>query len=108
MSNKPTLILIPGAWHRAEIWTKVTSLLETQHYRCMSIDLPSTAGDPTTGLDDDVNAVRDTILAETTLGRDVVLIVHSYGAAVGQSALRVSPVAIRVISYRQAIGQQAM
>ncbi|KAB8298130.1 hypothetical protein EYC80_001886 [Monilinia laxa] len=88
MTTKPTLILVPGAWHRAEIWTQVASLLEKQHYKCVSLDLPSTAGDSTKGLYDDIHAVRNAILAETTLGRDVVLIVHSYGAAVGQSALR--------------------
>ncbi|KAG4027678.1 hypothetical protein MFRU_028g01000 [Monilinia fructicola] len=88
MSHKPTLVLIPGAWHRAEIWAKVTSLLEAQQYKCVAIDLPSTSGDATTSLDDDIQAVRTAILAETQHGRDVLLILHSYGAAVGQSAVR--------------------
>ncbi|TGO08135.1 hypothetical protein BTUL_0224g00080 [Botrytis tulipae] len=88
MSHKPTLVFVPGAWHRAEIWEKVTSLLKDQHYKCIPIELPSTAGDATIGFGDDITAVRNTILSETKQGRDVILVVHSYGGAVGQSAVK--------------------
>jgi pimeloyl-ACP methyl ester carboxylesterase len=36
----------------------------------------------------DVKTVRDAIAAETTQGRDVVVVVHSYGGMVGQSAIK--------------------
>ncbi|KAF7869778.1 hypothetical protein EAF04_004562 [Stromatinia cepivora] len=88
MSNKPTFVLIPGAWHRAEIWEKVISLLEEQQYKCIPVELPSTAGDPTTGFGDDIVAVRNIVLSETKQGRDVIIVVHSYGGAVGQSAVK--------------------
>ncbi|KAI9649653.1 hypothetical protein NHQ30_002234 [Ciborinia camelliae] len=88
MSNKPTLVLIPGAWHRAEIWEKVTLLLKEQQYKCIPVELPSTTGNPATGLGDDIMAVRNIILSETKQGRDVILVVHSYGGAVGQSAVK--------------------
>ncbi|ATZ55947.1 hypothetical protein BCIN_12g04910 [Botrytis cinerea B05.10] len=88
--SKPTLVFVPGAWHRAEIWEKVTSLLEQQQqpYKCIPIELPSTGGDATIGINDDITAVRNVILSETKHGRDVILVVHSYGGAVGQSAVK--------------------
>lgn len=88
MSHKPTLILIPGAWHRAELWGKVASLLAEQQYKCIPLDLLSTSGNPDVGFGDDVTAVRDAILFETNQGRNVIVVVHSYGGAVGQSAVK--------------------
>ncbi|KFZ25184.1 hypothetical protein V502_00316 [Pseudogymnoascus sp. VKM F-4520 (FW-2644)] len=88
MSDKPTLIFVPGAWHSTETWDKVSSLLEAQQYKCVPVALPSTAGNDSATFGDDVDAVRDSIAAETTLGHDVVVVVHSYGGAVGQSAIK--------------------
>ncbi|KAF7903304.1 uncharacterized protein EAF01_006353 [Botrytis porri] len=88
MSNNPTLIFIPGAWHRPEIWAQVTSLLQEQNYKCIPVELPSTTGDATIGFGEDITAVRNIILSETRQGHDVILIVHSYGGAVGQSAVK--------------------
>ncbi|TGO45690.1 hypothetical protein BCON_0373g00080 [Botryotinia convoluta] len=88
MSNNPTLVFVPGAWHLPEIWEKVTSLLKEQHYKCIPVELPSTADDAMVGFGDDIIAVRETILSETKSGRDVILVVHSYGGAVGQSAVK--------------------
>ena len=88
MSHRPTLVLVPGAWHSATTWNKVTSLLETQQYKCIPVSLPSTAGNESATFGDDVKAVREAIRAETTQGLDVVVVVHSYGGAVGQSAIK--------------------
>jgi len=88
MSNKPVLILVPGAWHTIEIWDKVISILEAQGYKCVGVPLPSTNGTNTTTFGDDVQAVQKAIETETSQGLDVVLVVHSYGGAVGQSAIK--------------------
>ncbi|KAJ9660049.1 hypothetical protein H2198_002746 [Neophaeococcomyces mojaviensis] len=86
MSQKPTIVLVPGAWHIAATWNKVTSLLEAQQYKCISVTLPSTTGSPDTTFLDDINAARDAIVGETSQSRDVVVVVHSYGSMVGVSA----------------------
>jgi pimeloyl-ACP methyl ester carboxylesterase len=39
-------------------------------------------------LKDDIDAVRTRIIAETTANNDVVVIAHSYGGGVGQSAIK--------------------
>ncbi|KAF8849566.1 alpha/beta-hydrolase [Acephala macrosclerotiorum] len=88
MSQNPTLVFVPGAWHNASIWDKVASLLEAQQYKCIRINLPSTTGNPSSSFKDDVDAVRNTIIAEITQGHDVVVVVHSYGGAVGPSAIK--------------------
>ena len=86
MTQKPSLVFVPGAWHRAETWNKVTNLLTAQGYKCIAVTLPSTLSSPTTTFLEDVTAVRKAITAETVQGRDVVVVVHSYGGAVGGSA----------------------
>ncbi|KAF4624451.1 hypothetical protein G7Y89_g13720 [Cudoniella acicularis] len=88
MSSKPTLVLVPGAWHNASTWNKVVSLMEAQQYKCVCVTLPSTLSNPSASLLDDITAVRDLIVAETTQGRDVVVVVHSYGGGVGVSAIK--------------------
>jgi pimeloyl-ACP methyl ester carboxylesterase len=88
MSSKPTLIFVPGSWHTPEVWNKVASLLEAQHYKCILVTLPSTTSNPSTTFFDDIKAVRDPIIEETTQGRNVVVVVWSYGGAVGCSAVK--------------------
>jgi len=88
MTINPTLILVVGSWHSTETWDKISSLLKAQDFRCVPVALPSTAGDANANFKDDVDAVRDSILTETTNRRDVVVVVHSYGGMVGSSAIK--------------------
>lgn len=91
MTNRPTFIFVPGAWHIAATWDKVTSLLNSQGYKSTSVTLPSTAGDPDATFFDDVQAVRTAIISSTSLGRNVILVAHSYGGHVGASAIKDVP-----------------
>lgn len=88
MSQKPTLVFVPGAWHSAIVWDKVISLLEPQGYNCIVVTLPTTMSDPSKSFGDDFQAVRDVIKSQTSQGKDVVVVVHSYGGAVGVSAIK--------------------
>lgn len=87
MTQTPTLIFVPGAWHTAETWSQTIAELEPKGFKCIAVTLPSTTS-VTAGLGDDVEAVQDAIRAESDEGRDVVLIVHSYGGLVGSSSIR--------------------
>ncbi|KAG9239196.1 Alpha/beta hydrolase fold-1 [Amylocarpus encephaloides] len=87
MSPRPTLVFVPGAWHGASTWEKVSSLLEEQSYKCVKVSLPSTSSNAAT-FGDDVKAVQAAVVAETTEGHDVVVVVHSYGGQVGNSAVK--------------------
>lgn len=88
MSNKPVFVLVPGAWHGPETWSKVSFILKEQGFNSISISLPTTDGDNTKAFGDDVKATQDAIQAETSQGRNVILVVHSYGGVVGQSAIK--------------------
>ncbi|CEJ58261.1 hypothetical protein PMG11_06925 [Penicillium brasilianum] len=87
MSSGPTLIFIPGSWHRPICYDPVIKLLEPQ-YNCVAVPLPSTAHNPEASFKDDLDVTRDAISVETSNGRDVVVIAHSYGGMVGNSAIK--------------------
>lgn len=91
MSSKPTFVLVPGAWHSASTWDKVVALLSEADYKSVAVTLPSTSGDTAATFLDDIEAVRAAITPETDAGRDAVVVVHSYGGHVGQSALKGLP-----------------
>jgi pimeloyl-ACP methyl ester carboxylesterase len=88
MSGKPTIVFVPGAWHSPRTWDKVASLLERQQYKCVSVALPSTASNPSATFLEDITAVRDSIVAETSQGHDVVVVAHSYSGIPGASAIK--------------------
>ena len=71
MAQKPTFVLVPGAWHAAETWTKVTAMLEAEQYRCVAVTLPSTLSNPGASFLDDIEAVRAAIKREISQGRSV-------------------------------------
>lgn len=87
-SSKPTLVFVPGSWHGPEVWDKMVALLEPRGFKCVQITLPTTTSDPAKGFTEDVHAIRDAVVAEIDQKRNVVLIVHSYGGAVGASAIQ--------------------
>ncbi|KAH7395598.1 Alpha/beta hydrolase fold-1 [Cadophora sp. MPI-SDFR-AT-0126] len=87
-SQKPTFVFVPGAWHKPTCWSKVTALLTTHGYKSLTPALPSTLGDASATFKDDLDVVREAITSETTQGRDVVVVVWSYGSLPGASAIR--------------------
>lgn len=88
MSEKPTLVFVPGSWHHTDTWDRVVSILEVEQHKCVRVALPSTLSDPAVTLADDVKAARDLIVGETSVGHNVVVVVHSYGGFVGSSAVK--------------------
>jgi hypothetical protein len=66
----------------------MTSLLETQQYKCVSVALLLLASNLSAAFLEDITAVRDSIVAETSQRRDVVVVVQSYGGVVGASAIK--------------------
>ncbi|OBT41091.1 hypothetical protein VE00_09335 [Pseudogymnoascus sp. WSF 3629] len=89
MSNLPTLVFVPGAWHKPTCYDKIIKPLEEQHkLKCIRVTLPSTSGDPEATFKNDIDAAQDAISSETTQGRNVVVIAHSYGGMVGGSSIK--------------------
>jgi pimeloyl-ACP methyl ester carboxylesterase len=89
MSALPTLVFVPGAWHKPTCYDKIIKPLEEQHkLKCIRVTLPSTSGDPEATFKNDIDAAQDAISSETTQGRNVVVIAHSYGGMVGGSSIK--------------------
>ncbi|EXK80131.1 hypothetical protein FOQG_15305 [Fusarium oxysporum f. sp. raphani 54005] len=89
MSSETSLVFVPGAWHKPSCYGKVMEQLRNQHHlRCIPITLPTTMDNPMATFKDDVGAVRSAIRQETENGRDVIVIAHSYGGTVGNSAVK--------------------
>ena len=89
MSDLPTLVLVPGSWHQPTCYDKIVKLLSEQYnLRCATVTLPSTLYDPEATFKDDIDAAQKVISNETTQGRNVVVVAHSYGGMVGNSAVK--------------------
>lgn len=87
MTQKPTLVFVHGAWHTAETWDKTIAELKPRGFKCVAVTLPSTTS-VSASFGDDVSIVQDAIRAESEQGGNVVIVVHSYGGQVGNSAVR--------------------
>ncbi len=89
MSDPPTLVFVPGSWHRPTCYNKIIKLLQEQHnLKCTTVTLLSTSGDPEATFKDDIDAAREAIDAETSQGRNVVVVAHSFGGMVANSAIK--------------------
>ena len=87
--EKPTIFFIPGAWHRPTCYDLVISPLESLSYPIETVQNPSTsAALPAKGLTEDIENVRAKLekLIDTE-GKDVVVVMHSYGGCVGTASI---------------------
>lgn len=83
-STLPAILLVPGAFHRASIFTDLTAALASHDYTSVhAIDLPSVGAQAAyVDREPDIKAVRDILEGYLEFGRDVVLVGHSYGGTV--------------------------
>ncbi|MFG6445935.1 alpha/beta hydrolase [Microbacterium sp. P07] len=78
MSEKPTLLLVHGAWHGSWAWDPLAAILEDRGWTVERVDLPTVhAADPIgLHLADDADAISAAIDA---IDGPVVVVAHSYG-----------------------------
>ncbi len=95
-----SIVLIPGAWHGAWCWHKITPLLEAAGTRVIAPDLPSMGTDVTPPdvitLDYWARFVADLVSREP---EPVVLVGHSRGGIVISQAAELVPERIRKLVY---------
>ncbi|THX64249.1 hypothetical protein D6D08_08029 [Aureobasidium pullulans] len=90
--SKPSIVLVPGAWHVPAHFNQVIDKLEDQGYVCLCVNLPTNTRDPLVdgrllGIEDDVAAIRAAVTNQLDAGNDVVVVTHSYGTVPGTAAL---------------------
>lgn len=87
-TEKPVFVFAPGAWHDPGCFSLVQDKLHAQGYDTRGVTYPSVGAEPPTkGLADDAAALRAEIEALADKGRQVIVVVHSYGGLVGAEAV---------------------
>lgn len=88
-TNKPTLVIIHGAFLTPESYNKLTTALESAGYEVHVPRLPTVneARPPNSSLNEDSTFIRRYVESLIRAGRTVVAIGHSYGGQVMSSAL---------------------
>ncbi|KUJ15495.1 uncharacterized protein LY89DRAFT_720029 [Mollisia scopiformis] len=87
--SKPTIVMVPGAWHKPIIYSDVASHLHKHGYPTVLLPLPSAgAVPPHEDFAEDVTAIRDCLTSLINEGKDIVLAVHSYTGMPGSEACK--------------------
>jgi pimeloyl-ACP methyl ester carboxylesterase len=85
--SKPTIVMVPGAWHKPSVYSEVAAALEKHGYPTVSLALPSVGAiPPHKDFNGDVAAIRNCVTELVSDGKEVVLVVHSYGGFPGGEA----------------------
>ncbi|KAJ5090591.1 hypothetical protein N7532_009275 [Penicillium argentinense] len=102
MSSLPTVVLVHGAWHTPPNYQSYCEALQAQGFKVYCPRLPTCNGSspPRASLPDDVACVRDVVKSAVDSGERVLMIMHSYGGAVGTDAVKGLS-----LSERKAAGQ---
>jgi pimeloyl-ACP methyl ester carboxylesterase len=87
--KKPTILVVGGGWHLPRSYTKLTKQLKAMGYEVHVPTLPSmnSSRPPIKDLQDDTDQIRSIAEGLVNEGRDVVVLMHSYGGQVGTNAL---------------------
>ena len=88
-SSLPTLVFVHGAWHTPPIYEPYISALRSRGFSVRVPSLPSCNGvlPPNKTFADDVAAVRAVVQHLTDAGERIIMVLHSYGGAVGTDAV---------------------
>ncbi|KAH7042247.1 Alpha/beta hydrolase fold-1 [Macrophomina phaseolina] len=85
---KPTVVLVPGAWHDEYAYHKLVPDLERRGYATLAVRNPSLGQSTREGLIEEdaahLRTVVDRLLAD---GKEVIVVAHSYAGSVLSSAL---------------------
>jgi len=94
MSDKPTVVLVHGAWADGSCWSAVIESLQTDGYTVAAPQFPETA------LKDDVARLRQVLRRQTG---PIVLVGHSYGGQI-ITALGADSAGVTALVYVAAFG----
>ncbi|MFC0506596.1 alpha/beta hydrolase [Micromonospora costi] len=92
--ERPTFVLVPGAWHLPSTWDLLRGELDALGYASRAVKLPTTGPDPRGGLREDAAAIRSAVEA---LSGPVVVVAHSYGGIPATEGVAGLPGARRLV-----------
>lgn len=88
MASKLTLVFIPGAWHGPEYYGTLIAQLQKHGYDAETLHLPSAGRDFAANAYDDAAFIQQTTARLADQGKDLVLIMHSYGGVPGTESAK--------------------
>lgn len=87
-TKKTAFVFVPGAWHAPDTFDGVRSLLSTRGYESHAVALDSVgAVTPDKGLHNDIALTQKLLRKLADDGKEIVVVVHSYGGLVGAGAV---------------------
>lgn len=87
--TKPTFLIVPGAWHQPLHYKTLIATLIGNGYETTIVDLPnSTRGPPYLPYQSDVDAVSKLLNFQVNAGKEVIMVMHSYGGVCGSAAIQ--------------------
>ncbi|KAL1987390.1 hypothetical protein VTN96DRAFT_4106 [Rasamsonia emersonii] len=89
MASLPTIVLVHGAWHTPQNYQSYIDALKAKGFTVHCPQLPSCSGASPSkaSLPEDVACVRDVVTRLADAGERVLMLMHSYGGAVGTDAV---------------------
>jgi pimeloyl-ACP methyl ester carboxylesterase len=88
-SIKPTILFVPGAWHKSACYTPVIQKLNTQGYETATAELASVG--PIPGLQTwagDIASIQKVVASLVELGKRIIVVAHSYGSLPAGEAIK--------------------
>jgi pimeloyl-ACP methyl ester carboxylesterase len=87
--SKPTIVLVHGAYHRANVWDRVIADLTAKGFRCVAPQMCFCGTDePVRAWQTCIDQLQAVLRDEVREGRNVVVVNHSLGGIGGCSAVR--------------------
>jgi pimeloyl-ACP methyl ester carboxylesterase len=91
-AQKPTIMLVHGAFEDSQVWGHVTAKLEADGYKVVVVDLPGRPSNPMSPDRVSLDLYRDTVVkALGTTNGPVVVVGHSFGGIVISAAAEQAP-----------------
>ncbi|KAL9635073.1 MAG: hypothetical protein Q9204_002755 [Flavoplaca sp. TL-2023a] len=89
-TSKPAIVLVHGAWHVPDHYTKLVERLRQADFEVVCPLLPTCDNKKrlTADLYEDARIVRDQTVALIERSQEVIMLLHSYGGAVGTEAIK--------------------
>lgn len=99
-AEKPTVVLVPGAFEDVHVWDGVAAKLTADGYRVLPVNLPGRPSMPLALDKVNLDVYRDTILKAIAGERQpVVLVGHSFGGITISTVAEAAPEKIKTLVY---------
>lgn len=86
--GKPTFVFIHGIFHTASCYDSLITFLEPVGYECVAITNPSVGCNPVVhDFTEDVKFIRNIVQGLAEEGKEIIVVMHSYGGMCGGQAL---------------------